>query len=276
GTSPISAKPALGKELLCEFNTFFFVGLGKSPRRTRDEKEVHESRFWRRCCEVYENCQAGLPNQFLAFLDTSQAEDFRGALFSPVSGPGQNDAADDYVCDVRIHGTSSPFGELVMRTECPIDLDAGSQEAPPKLMSDVLDERERRVACSVGEALATSQRLAVPALVCVAYLLRSAKTCIDKALLEGAFCRVLDDDVEECDMELLDLSDRLGRWTVEASQGTADATEGGLLLQDLNAFAWYWIFSQSALPVIEASKRDWRSFGDFRRQYQQVHAQFPF
>lgn len=223
---------------------------------------------------VYEYCNAGLPNQFLAFLDATQADTFQRGLFGEISSPGYS---DDHVCDVRVHGTSFPFGELVMRQECPVQLEGGllADEAPPHLMSDVMDLCERRLPCSIGEALATSQRLAVPALVCVAYLLQAAKNCIDKALLEGAFCRE-QDEAQECDLELWELRERLHRWNVEAEQGVADAAEGGHLLRDLNAFAWYWIFSKSSLSFSEEDKRDWETFGDFRRQYQQLHGQFPF
>eukprot|EP00913_Durusdinium_trenchii_P006540 g6143.t1 len=84
------------------------------------------------------------------------------------------------------------------------------------------------------------------------------------------------DAQEECDLELWELRERLHRWNVEAEQGVADAAEGGHLLRDLNAFAWYWIFSKSSLSFSEEDKRDWETFGDFRRQYQQLHGQFPF
>eukprot|EP00913_Durusdinium_trenchii_P034337 g32126.t1 len=89
---------------------------------------------------VYEYCNAGLPNQFLAFLDATQADTFQRGLFGEISSPGYS---DDHVCDVRVHGTSFPFGELVMRQECPVQLEGGllADEAPPHLMSDVMDLR---------------------------------------------------------------------------------------------------------------------------------------
>eukprot|EP00435_Cladocopium_sp_Y103_P030321 s2913_g7.t1 len=211
---------------------------------------------------------SGLPDQFLAFLDSAQAEAYQQVLYPAAFGAG---FSDDHLCDVRVHGLSFPFGELVMRP-CPLDLAEGNQDlgdTEPKLLSDVMDLRESRLPCSVGEALAASEQLRVPALVCVAYLLRTAKTCLDKALLKGAFCKEQDDQ-QECALEMYELSDKLKRWTVEADQGTADAAEGGQLLRDLNAFAWCWLFSQSSLSE---ELCDWES--GFR-QYQQLHSQFPF
>lgn len=213
---------------------------------------------------------SGLPDQFLAFLDSAQAEAYQQVLYPAAFGAG---FSDDHLCDVRVHGLSFPFGELVMRP-FPLDLvDKGGNkdlgDSEPKLLSDVMDLRESRLPCSVGEALAASEQLRVPALVCLAYLLRTAKTCLDKALLKGAFCKEQDDQ-QECALEMYELSDKLKRWTVEADQGTADAVEGGQLLRDLNAFAWCWLFSQSSLSE---ELCDWES--EFR-QYQQLHSQFPF
>lgn len=209
---------------------------------------------------------SGLPDQFLAFLDSAQAEAYQQVLYPAAFGAG---FSDDHLCDVRVHGLSFPFGELVMRP-VPLDLDKGNKDlgdSEPKLLSDVMDLRESRLPCSVGEALAASEQLRVPALVCLAYLLRTAKTCLDKALLKGAFC---EQDDQECALEMYELSDKLKRWTVEADQGTADAAEGGQLLRDLNAFAWCWLFSQSSLSE---ELCDWES--EFR-QYQRLHSQFPF
>jgi len=177
-----------------------------------------------------------------------EADDFQRAFSSHVEG-----SCDDDVCDVRIHAAAEgkqATGELVLRESCPVEPSGAIHELD---IHEILSSGERRLPCSVGEALATSQRLDVPALVDVTYLFAAAKNCLDGALLEGVVCK--EDGDEACDLELWELSERL------AFPRTDDASLGALL-RELDAFVWYWLLH--AIPRTEANAA---SFSSFREKY---------
>lgn len=200
---------------------------------------------------VYGTSDSPLPRRLLAFLDAEQADEFQRAAINQLEGEG---FGDDAICEVRVHnqpnlsnitesGMSELFGELVLRQDCPVNWGAGNGDqdavdAQLQFSSDVLGVQERRLRCSVGEALATSQQLKVPALVCVTFLIRAAKNCIDKALLEGTFCRGSEGDDDGCDLALYELRYDLNSWLEDTAVSGVDAHSGGVLLHKIDAFAW--------------------------------------
>jgi len=215
---------------------------------------------------VYDPKGSDLPRQFLALLDADQAAAFQRAMFGSVLEAA---AGDDAICDVRVHDAPSggePFGELVMRRECPVFPALGDGKA--LLLSDVIDAHQRRHRCAVGEALATAQCLAVPALVSTSYIFRAAKNCMDREFLEKALCSGEDEEGrdEACDIELRDLSERLAAWIAERDRAaTVDTHAMRGLLADLDAFAWFWAL-HSRGPF------SGQSFGEFRKRYQRFSA----
>jgi len=196
-----------------------------------------------------------LPRRLLAFLDPEQTDEFQRAAITQAEEEG---FGDDTICEVHVHNQpdlfgilessmsgrsmSGPYGELVLRQGSPVHWGAGqgdqhAVDAQLFLSSDELGVQERRLRCSVGEALALSGQLKVPALVCVTFLVRSAKNYFDRALLEGCLCKDIDGDDQGCDLALYELRDDLHAWLKEADTSGVDVRSGGLLLRRIDAFA---------------------------------------
>lgn len=202
-------------------------------------------------------CQV-LPADLALVLDAKAADGFQRAMFGivPTAVGG-----DDAVCEVRVHYSKDPTdatGELVMRKECPV-LDAQSEA--PMLLSDVMDAHERRLTCDAGEALATAQRLALPALVSTSYLLNGAKACLNRLVLEESVCLDAPTDDLGCDVELYDLRERLLEWGRGRDAGYQNAALVASLLRDLKPFALYWALYQ----ITPANGR--QPFGSFLQRY---------
>lgn len=199
-----------------------------------------------------------LPPELSLVLDPKAADAFQRAMFGII--PNEV-GGDDAVCEVRVHYSRElreATGELVMRNECPV-VDARSQA--PMLYGDVIDSRERRHACEAGEALASAQRLAVPALVSTSYLLSAAKACIDRLLLEDTACFSSTDEGPGCDVELYELRERIQTWQEGSDVGIQDAAKVASLLQDLKPFSLYWALHHRNTSACR------QTFGNFRDRY---------
>lgn len=150
------------------------------------------------------------------------------------------------ICEVRVHAEPGDRPGEVIIAEARAIPQSDRDDGLIRLERHVIEKTEHRAAVSLGEALSIAQRFSLPVVLEAKALLQAAKACVDCMRLE----QLCNGDAESCDLELLFLSERLA----EASQPGVPASSIGLVMKQLQPFAWYWAEEGPALAGAAVEK----------------------